>query len=265
MNTQESTNPKRNRNNTGHLILGLVVIALGFGLLLDKLDIVFFPHWVFSWPMILIAIGLAIGAKQNFTGGGWLVMVLVGTFFLLDQITPYHWHLYRYGLPVGIIIVGLFILFRSVMRSSDPDRNSWRHSRREWQQGTNDSANATSDQPRINGEDFFDITNFFGGTKKRIFSKDFKGGDIVNFFGGTDLDFTQADIKDGSVATLDVTQVFGGVKLIVPANWTVKSDMVSILAGFDDKRSNVQTTDGSRKVLRIDGTCILGGVEIKSY
>lgn len=242
-----------------------MVITVGFGLLLRQLDVVFFPHWVFSWPMILIVVGVAIGAKQNFTGGGWLIMVLVGTFFLLDKVTSYHWHLYKYGLPVGIIIIGLFILFRSVMRSSDPDKNPWRQSRRDGQQGTNDPAYGSGDQSRLSGDEFFDITNFFGGTKKRVFSKDFKGGDIVNVFGGTDLDFTQADIKDGNVVTLDITQIFGGVKLVVPANWTIQSEMVAILAGFEDKRLNVQTTDGARKILRLDGTCILGGVEIKSY
>jgi predicted membrane protein len=80
------------------------------------------------------------------------------------------------------------------------------------------------------------------------------------------LDFSQADIKDGEVAMLDITQMFGGVKLFVPANWVIKSDMTAILGGYDDKRSIAPTNfDGARKTLVIDGTCVFGGVEIKSF
>jgi len=218
--------------------------------------------------MLLIVMGLIIGAKQRFTGVGWLVMILVGTFFLLDDITGYHWHLYRYGLPVGIIIVGFFLLFKAVMKPSYGQ--SGQYSRDPRHRGFTTESGTETDEKKSNmnsfGEDFVDITNLLGGTKKRIFSKNFYGGDITNFFGGTDLDFTQADMKNNSVAMLDITQIFGGVKLIVPANWTIKSEMTTILGGFEDKRTNLGSqTEDSNKVLMISGTCIFGGVEIKSY
>lgn len=271
MSQQESSNPQKFKNPAGNLLLGFIVIAVGFGLLLHKLDFVFFPHWVFSWKMLLIVIGLIIGAKQKFSAGpGWLIMILVGTFFLLDDITSYHWHLYQYGLPVGIIVIGLYILFRSVMKPANRGTDPWGRRNRGWENFENPSSgNPTEDQKKTtmnSGEDFLNITTLFGGIKKRVFSKNFRGGDISNFFGGTELDFTQADIKEGHEAFLDITQMFGGVKLIVPANWTIKSDMVAILGGYDDKRvNNPALSEDSMKVLRLDGTCILGGVEIKSY
>ncbi|HEX5172477.1 MAG TPA: LiaF domain-containing protein [Cyclobacteriaceae bacterium] len=270
MNSQESKNPQKFRRSSGNnMLLGLFVVVGGFLLLLHQLDFVLLPHWLFSWPMFLVAFGLLIGAKHRFAGAGWLVMVLVGTFFLLDSMTSYHWQLHRFGWPIAIIILGMFLLFKAVMKPShgDYDRRG-RHSRR-WGYDTNPTSGGDSTDEKKNdmsgfGEDFIDVTNVFGGTKKRIFSKNFYGGDITNFFGGTDLDLTQADITKEGIATVDITQIFGGVKLIVPANWTIKSEMTTVLGGFDDKRMNI-TQPTEKKVLVLTGTCIFGGVEIKSY
>ena len=46
------------------------------------------PYWLFSWPMILIALGLYIGARHSFRQWGWLIPVAIGTIFLLDDIIP---------------------------------------------------------------------------------------------------------------------------------------------------------------------------------
>ncbi|MBK7650840.1 MAG: hypothetical protein IPJ20_08920 [Flammeovirgaceae bacterium] len=52
------------------------------------------------------------------------------------------------------------------------------------------------------------------------------------------MDLSQADIN-GSVI-IDVTQIFGGVKLVIPSNWELKSDLTAILGGVDDKRNAPQ-------------------------
>ena len=64
-------------------------------------------------------------------------------------------------------------------------------------------------QPTIipNAEDHLDATTIFGGIKKTILSKDFKGGKVSNWFGSTELDFTNADLN--GVAILDISQAFG--------------------------------------------------------
>jgi hypothetical protein len=63
---------------------------------------------------------------------------------------------------------------------------------------------------------------------------------------------------------LEVTQVFGGTKIVIPANWTVHSEMVAIFGGIEDKRlqSNEPTPD---KVLIIEGTSVFGGIDIRSF
>ena len=256
--------PQR-RGTPGNVVTGLIIILIGFGLLIHQLNFFWTPRWLFTWQMLLIVLGLAIGARKNFTGIGWFILILVGGFFMVDEYLFYNWSFHSYGWPVIIIIIGVFVLFRTITFSSrheGRDRNYWRGD--SW--GKEDQSDDDADEKKNNpgsAEDYVNLTNVFGGNKKRIFSKHFKGGETTNFFGGTELDLTQADID--RLATIDIVQMFGGVKLIVPSNWSVKSDMVTILGGYNDKRSTPAAAEDQNKVLVLTGTCIFGGVEIKSY
>ncbi|HEV2478675.1 MAG TPA: LiaF domain-containing protein, partial [Puia sp.] len=111
-------------------------------------------------------------------------------------------------------------------------------------------------------EDYIDTTSIFGGVHKKVVSKNFRGGDIVTFLGGSEIDLSQAEII--GTARLDVTQVMGGTKIIVPAHWEVRSEVTALFAGFEDKRQQPATIN-PEKVLIIDGTSIFGGIELKNY
>lgn len=217
---------------SGSIWAGGLILAIGSILLLDRMDFLYFPHWLFTWKTLLIAIGLVLGVSKKFEGIGWLVLILIGTFFMIDDIPGFPYDVDRYAFPVGIIVVGAFIVGRAL----------WGPSREARKTLTGDGL-VTLDE---GGEDYFDITAIFGGAKRKVFSKNFKGGDATCIFGGTDLDLTQADIQ-GTVV-IDVVQMFGGVKLIVPANWEIKSDIVAILGGFDDKRNTPQGPPSGKKI-----------------
>jgi hypothetical protein len=87
----------------------------------------------------------------------------------------------------------------------------------------------------------------------------------VTIFGGTELNFGQADMNNRIV--LDITQIFGGAKLIVPPHWRIHSEeIVSIFGSVEDKRPIVANpTYDENKVLILKGTNIFGGIDIKSY
>ncbi|MFN7260854.1 MAG: DUF4288 domain-containing protein, partial [Cyclobacteriaceae bacterium] len=114
----------------------------------------------------------------------------------------------------------------------------------------------------INVVDLCSITSIFGGSNRKIFSKNFKGGQMTAIFGGSDLDLSQADIQGPVV--VDVVSIFGGVKLIVPANWEVKTNISAILGGVEDKRKDPSSFSPEKKLV-LTGVCMFGGVEIKSY
>jgi hypothetical protein len=123
--------------------------------------------------------------------------------------------------------------------------------------------NPTDDDVSAGEQDIIDAVSIFGSTKKNILSKNFRGGEVVNFFGGTELNLMQADITRPIV--LDMVQVFGGSKLIVPSNWTIHTaELVSVFGGVDDKRM-IQANLDPTKILILRGTNVFGGMEIKSY
>ena len=92
----------------------------------------------------------------------------------------------------------------------------------------------------------------------------FRGGHINCIFGGSEVDLTQATLADG-VSELEVNTIFGGVTLIVPADWRVQLKMTSIMGGFSDKRSYIKENTDPSRILIIKGSTIFGGGEIKSY
>ena len=236
---KEAKEPKRVLDNrSGRIFGGSVLVIIGGFLLARQLGIEL-PEWIFSWGTLLIAFGLFIGAKHSFRGLGWMIPIAIGGFILIESFMP-ELSVKHYIWPLLIICFGLYMILR-------PRRNP-----RDWGWA-----------PEISSEDSIDATSIFGSTKKNVISKDFKGGDITTVFGGTDLNLTQADIN-GTVV-IDVTQVFGGTKLIVPAHWTIKSDVVCIFGGIEDKRPQTKDFPDSPKVLKLDGTCIFGGIEIKSF
>jgi predicted membrane protein len=228
-----------------------------------QLDFPFFPYWIFTWPMILIVIGLFVGIKSKFTNVAWLVMVLIGGFFLLSHNDFLDWDMHRYAWPLGIIVIGLFLIFRSVIAPSRSSIDGDIKYSNLYNTGTDTDTNDEKKSTMNTGDDYLNSINVFGGTKKRIYSKSFKGGQTTNFFGGTDIDLTQADVQKPAV--IDIVQVFGGVKLVVPANWEIKSEVVSIFGGFNDKRNMPSSTQDTSKMIVLTGVCIFGGIDIKSY
>jgi predicted membrane protein len=228
-------------SKSGRILGGIFLLVVGGVLLAHEVgaDI---PHWVFTWPMIPLAIGLFIGAKMNFRPDGWLIPVAIGGAFLLNEISP-ELHLMPFVWPTIIIVIGLFMIFRPR-----------KHQRGEF---WNEVASTES------GE-LLEIVSVFSGNKKMIITKNFKGGEAVSVFGGTELNLIQADIN--GTATLELTQVFGGAKLIVPANWKIDAlQVVSVFGALEDKRQMTNEPADETKVLKIIGTSVFGGIEIKSY
>ncbi|MFI5161647.1 MAG: LiaI-LiaF-like domain-containing protein [Sphingobacteriales bacterium] len=92
-------------------ILGAFVVVIGTILLVDQLNVVLIPDWLFSWPMILILIGLYSGAKHNFQNLGWLVWIFIGGAFLADDAFP-GMNIGYFAWPIGLILLGGYFITR---------------------------------------------------------------------------------------------------------------------------------------------------------
>jgi hypothetical protein len=245
---QNKPEPRFTRGNrSGGVMAGLIVVAVGVIFLAREAGI-YVPRWIVSWEMLIIAIGLFIGFKHSFRNMSWIVLVLLGSIFLIDDIFPFS-DISDYAWPMVIIAIGLVIMFKAGKKNTD-----WK----QWQ-----AEHATTHNF---ADDFIDSTVVFGGVKKNVISKNFIGGDVTTVFGGTDINLMQADIQGKIV--LDLTQIFGGTKLIVPPNWKIQTeDLVAIFGGVEDKRPQLSDTSSvdPNKVLILKGTCLFGGIDIKSY
>src|SRR5674476_1280018 len=114
-----------------------------------------------------------------------------------------------------------------------------------------------------NSIDYIDETAIFGGRTISVVSENFQGGKVTAIFGGSKINLRYAKPVPG--CTIDVANIFGGTKIIVPEDWNVKIEVVSIFGGFDDKRGvSIISRTGSGKVVVIKGTCIFGGGEINT-
>jgi len=249
----------------GNIWIGLLIVVIG-SLLLAREFGFWFPGWIFTWPVLIILVGLFIGAKSSFRDLGWVVIIAVGTLFLLDRIYP-GVPIHRFVWPVAVIGMGLIIVL------GPRHRHKWWQEHHEKLENENPLNTSTTipvepvkpDPGRrgpVSGEDVIDSVAIFGGFDKKIFSKTFKGGEIVCIFGGGELNLTQADFEQS--ATINITAIFGGMKLTVPPQWSVRSQLNPVFGGIDDKRSHTTSPDPN-KVLILKGTVIFGGVDIRSY
>jgi predicted membrane protein len=237
--------------------VGLFLILVGSDYFLVENNVL--PQGMWGWQIFVIGLGLFIGIRHNFRNPAWFILTVIGGVLLVKSE---EFKKYFPGInvnliwPVALIILGLFFIFRPYRR------NRWHDY---VQDKVNEKINEATSQTYQStlSEDFVDTTSIFGGIKKNIISKNFKGGDITNIMGGSEIDLTQADII-GTV-TIDLTQVFGGTKLIVPSNWQVKAQMAAIFGGVEDKRQIQNTALDPNKILILDGTSIFGGIEIRSY
>jgi predicted membrane protein len=260
MENQEIKNNKKRYNKQ---VVGGAFLVIGSALLAKQMGVAL-PSWLMSWPMLLIVIGLASGIKNNFRNSGWLFMILVGGVFLAERINP-DLIVTKYTWPVVLIGLGLWFIFGRHKKCEMHDfKGGFKKKDDQPLTDENEGKANFSHKDNLNtGDDVIDSVAVFGGAKKHVLSKNFKGGEIVTIMGGTEINLTHADIQ--GVAVLEVVQIFGGTKIIIPHGWEVSTEMAAIFAGIDDKRVfQNQVTDKS-KVLVIKGTSVFGGIEIKSF
>ncbi|WP_158638395.1 LiaF transmembrane domain-containing protein [Panacibacter ginsenosidivorans] len=261
--TEQDQNQNEYRHRDGKVVTGVFFLIVGALLLANKMG-AGIPDWLFSWPCILILVGIYTGVKHRFQHFGWVIMVGVGTLFLINNEFV-NLNLHDYIAPIIFIGLGLMFITRPRHRWRGPDH--WKNKeqwKKKWDDKWKDYAN-TSQPDSINTSDgeFIEVNSVFGSAKKLIFSKNFKGGEINCFMGGAEIDLTQADIQGPVI--IEANQVFGGTKLVIPPHWDVKMEVTSVFAGMEDKRPPVATKVDPNKVLILKGTSVFAGIEIKSY
>jgi hypothetical protein len=87
--------------------------------------------------------------------------------------------------------------------------------------------------------------------------------DILAVLGGVELDFREA-VLPGREVVVRVVTVLGGVDITVPPEMRVIDDGgVAILGGKDLAGASAESAGPDSPVLRVQGTCVLGGIDVK--
>jgi predicted membrane protein len=227
----------------GRTILGIILVLIGLLMIARSLNI--FPYEItrdlFSWPMILIVLGVIFLISRPGSTSGW-VLLIIGGVFMLERVADVSDYLDDLFWPVIFIGIGLLILVKSL--------TGFRRKNYAYTSGSD--------------VDYIDEVAILGGSDRKITSQGFKGGQITSIFGGSQINLVSAHLAKGD-NIVDVFSLFGGSTLIVPRNWNVKVEVTSILGGFSDKRAVMESSENPDEgTLIIKGLVLFGGGEIKN-
>jgi predicted membrane protein len=244
-NYRDDSQPTRREHRhpgSNRAVIGVILVLVGLFLVMRNTGIFpsFIDHVIFSWPMLLVTIGLVITLGSGGSKTSGIIVMAVGAFFLIPHIFRETFDMNMFW-PSIFIIIGIIFIFSK--------RKGW---------------NSVSTAPQV-GDDYIDYVHVFSGGERQIVSDNFRGGKVTAVFGGSEIDLTKAKLAPG-VSELELACVFGGTTIIVPDDWNVKIEVVPVLGGFGDSRKlNPGRTIDTTKQLIIKGAVVFGGGEIKSY
>ncbi|MDX1314348.1 MAG: DUF5668 domain-containing protein, partial [Eudoraea sp.] len=165
-NKSDFNNRPHHGSATSKIAIGVVLIALGAILVVERTGLLpnYFENIIFSWQMLLVAIGFVMTVGTGNKGPG-LVVMAVGGFFLIPEIFDIPFRTYRLFWPAVFIIAGLVILTNA----------RWFKSAN-WKNRESSSA------------DVIDHVHIFGGGERIVNSQNFQGGKVTAIFGGSEVD-----------------------------------------------------------------------------
>ncbi len=230
--------------SNGRYLVGLVIIAAGIIALLNNFGVTSISLGYLInlvWPLLLAMAGInfIINRRDTASMVTGSILIGLGLIFLgrnagfFDINMNYIWR----GLwPVIIILVGISLLSKK--------------------------------QPNDKGH-----LAMMGSVEKNREDWRLESGQYSAIMGAVELDIRRASFAEREVS-LVLNAIMGGITLIVPEDIAISCKGTSIMGGIDilGKGSggiigniSIQSGDGetASKILNLDCTCIMGGIEIK--
>ncbi|MBN2350660.1 MAG: hypothetical protein JXJ22_17620 [Bacteroidales bacterium] len=224
------------------IFVGLLFIIIGGLLMAGNLGFISInlKEYIFKWQSILIVIGLLSLTKREGIPFG-SILIILGVFFHLREHVDLPITFHQIFWPALIMGIGIIIILSRVLIKPRAFR-----------------VDISSTE-----EEFIDDVAIFGGLERTITTKKFKGGRSVSIFGGTKLNMLNSELAEGT-HEIEILAIFGGVQYLIPKEWNVKINVVSIFGGFADKRLISENDVDPSKQLIIRGLAVFGGGEIKN-
>ena len=225
---------------TTHVVLGIMLAAIGVLFTLDNLQLLHAREFTRYWPVALIVVGI-MHIAQSRAAGGWIggaLWIVIGAALLGNRLGYLHVNIWNFW-PLFLVLIGGRMVAQAYYAS--PAGSS----------GSSDAdAGAVTSAIAV-----------LGRVDRKITSREFRRAEITAFMGGGKLDLRDATLAGGE-AVINVLAVMGGFELVVPNTWNVVFEVTPFMGGIDDKRRPA-ATDLSAPRLILRGFVMMGGVEIK--
>jgi hypothetical protein len=227
---------RRRAPAVSQLLMGVLIIAVGFLFTLDNLGVAHAADYLRYWPAGLIAIGLVkLWDSRDGHGGGFggFVITLIGLWLLLESLVDIR---ISFGdmWPMLLVFLGGYLVWRGL----------------------------TGHRRLPPGDDHAIVSAMaiLSGVNRGNNSRTFRGGDLTAIMGGCEIDLRQAAINGEAV--IDVFAVWGGIEIRVPEDWSVAFQVTPLMGGVEDKTR--PSLGSSQHRLTVRGLVVMGSVEVKN-
>lgn len=233
-----------NRACTPSVVVSIALIGLGTLFLLDNVGLLqVWDIWRF-WPVALIIAGISRLLDRR-GPGDWLwstFLILCGCLWLGNNL---HWLHVSFGTvwPLALITLGVMTLAKAM-----------------------DSPVVRKDKGSAIGVNSVREYVVFSGTKKKLETNSFEGGEIFCVCGGVELNLRKCGIDNAQrQAVIDVAITFGGVEIKIPEGWRVVNRCVAVFGACEDKTLVPRPETGVQApILVITGQALFGAVNIEN-
>jgi lia operon protein LiaF len=169
-----------------------------------------------------------------------LILIIAGALLMLHNLDI---EVFSYGWPAAIILVGVYIIFRS------------------------------SRKPSSSGHGFNEF-KAFGDVKHSNYTGNIDGSEISHFIGDVDLNLISAQFNSGT-NHLSISSFIGDIKIVLPQDIPVEANCSSFLGDFHilgrkedgifhSVREKTPGYDTAEKKLQISCTSFIGDIKINN-
>lgn len=224
-------------NKFSKILWGIVLVLAGVLFGLKALGIVNINIFFNGWWTLFIIVPCTVGLITEREKTGNIIGLLVGVFLLLCCQGVISFGLFwKLLIPAIIVVVGVKMLLVGLFGNKAEDMIS---------------------KMKQNGNNPKECCATFSGSNINYDNEVFEGAQLTATFGGVKCDLRNAIIEKD--CAIEVTAIFGGIDIYVPANVNVKVSSNSIFGGIDNKT----TEKNGAFTIYVSGTCMFGGVDIK--
>lgn len=216
---------------------------------------------IVSWHSLLILIGIGKMMHRRYVGGS--LLILIGTYFLLDRLSWLPENLHGIIWPAILVTAGILCLVKThhrkrwieiEMRTCGLGKEKERDSRMH--------PNTENNGQQCQSEDgYLRSDNAFGSIRHVVLDELFKGARIRASFGGTVIDLRHTNLAPGETY-IDIDCTCGGIELYIPSDWKVIIQCNAFAGECVDRRWQGANID-QKSTLIIRGNVSFGGIEIK--